>query len=308
MEPNVRNLRPGYLQNTCEYTAETERGDFLVQVAWPLCWGEDRVRPEDDHRPISTFYLVDGNVFFSTAVDITRRLEFTNNVRNVVVAVGYPKSNCVYDFRRGPDLTPPTPDGHYDMPLGRDGKPRTDLSFGDGDKFLDFIQNHVMTYVEETLFPHVSLQSGRKALFGHSYGGIFSLHALFTRPTLFDFYIAASPTIWWSDYALVKNQEAELHRRRDPVELAPSLLITWGDPEDELVKSPDESDESFESRKSMAEGKEMKESAASLVARLQDCPSVKDVWTYHFPGEDHGSAAVVGLQRGIMKFLISMTQ
>ncbi len=253
-------------------------------------------------------YLVDGNAFFFTAVDITRRLEFTHSARNVVVAVGYPKSNCIYDFRRGPDLTPPTPDGQYTMPLGQDGKPRTDLSFGDGDKFLDFVQDHVMTHVQETLFSSVPLQSGRKALFGHSYGGIFSLHTLFTRPALFDFYIAASPTIWWSDNALVKNQEAELHRRKEPVDPAPSLLITWGDCQDQVQKRPGESDDSFQKRKAIAEGTEMRESAASLVARLQDCPSVKDIWTCHFPDEDHCSAAVVGLQRGIMKFLIDLSQ
>ncbi|XWW93470.1 hypothetical protein V2A60_001403 [Cordyceps javanica] len=308
MAPEVTAVRQGYLQNSSEYIAQTERGDFLVQIAWPLCWSEDRVRPQNDTGPVSTLYLVDGNVFFYTAVDITRRLEFTDNVRNVVVAVGYPRSNYVYDFRRGPDLTPPTPDGQYVMPLGRDGKPRTDLQFGDADKFLDFIQDHVMTYVQETLFPHLPLHDGRKALFGHSYGGIFSLHTLFTRPSLFGFYIAASPAIWWSDHALVKNQEAQLHRRAHPASPAPSLLITWGVSEDELERRPGESDESFQKRKGIAEGKEMRESAAALVARLEACPSVDKIWTCHFPGEDHGSAAVVGLQRGIMKFLIEMSQ
>ncbi|OAA71424.1 hypothetical protein ISF_01975 [Cordyceps fumosorosea ARSEF 2679] len=305
MTTEVTASRQGYLQNSTEYIARTERGEFLVQVAWPLSWSQDRVRPENDSRPVSAVYLVDGNVFFGTTVDISRRLEFTDDVRNVVVAVGYPRSNYVYDFRRGPDLTPPTPDGQYEMPLGQDGKPRTDLKFGDADKFLDFIQNHVMVNVQETLFPHVQLT--RKALFGHSYGGVFSLHTLFTRPCLFDFYIAASPTIWWSNYALVKNQERELHRRTEPADPAPSLLITWGTSADELEKRPGESDDAFKKRIDIAEGKEMGESATSLVGRLRECPSIKDVWTCHFPGEDHGSAAVVGLQRGIMNFLIEMT-
>lgn len=34
--------------NTCEWIAHTKRGDYLVQVAWPLCWGEDRVAPENE--------------------------------------------------------------------------------------------------------------------------------------------------------------------------------------------------------------------------------------------------------------------
>ena len=34
--------------NTLEWLAKTKRGDYLVQVAWPLCWGEDRVAAEDE--------------------------------------------------------------------------------------------------------------------------------------------------------------------------------------------------------------------------------------------------------------------
>lgn len=46
-------LENGHLPNTCQYTARTNRGDYLIQVAWPLGWGEDRVQPKDD-APIST--------------------------------------------------------------------------------------------------------------------------------------------------------------------------------------------------------------------------------------------------------------
>ena len=249
-------------------------------------------------------YLVDGNAYFSTAVDITRRLEFTNNTRTIVVGIGYPQSKYVYDFRRGPDLTPPTPDGKYDAPLGRDGKPRTDISFGEADKFLDFIESKVMIYVQYGLFPHIPLRTGRKALFGHSYGGVFALNALYTKPTLFDFFIAASPTIWWSSNALVKNQEAEFLKRKTPVDPPPSLFLSRGTGSDELEQGPNESDEQFKKRKDMAEEPEMRESTRSLVDRLKDCPSVESIWTREFPGEDHGSAAVVGLQRGIMQFLV----
>lgn len=41
-------LKDAGLPNTCEYTAHTKRGEYLIQVAWPLCWGEDRVPPENE--------------------------------------------------------------------------------------------------------------------------------------------------------------------------------------------------------------------------------------------------------------------
>lgn len=35
-------------------------------------------------------------------------------------------------------------------------------------------------------------------LYGHSLGGLFVLHALFTRPRLFARYVAADPSVWWN--------------------------------------------------------------------------------------------------------------
>lgn len=189
------------------------------------------------------------------------------------------------------------------MPLDDSGKPRTDLTFGEADKFLDFIEQDVVTNVQETLFPQAPLRTGRKALFGHSYGGIFALNAFFTRPTLFDTFIAASPTIWWNKYALVRDQEAAFRARETPADPAPSLLLTWGSGAQDLDQRPRESDEEFKKRKDCAEDIKMRDSAKDMVARLKDCPSVRRTWTWEFEGEDHGSAAVTGLQQGLQKFL-----
>lgn len=246
---------------------------------------------------------MDGNAYFFTAVDVSRRLEFTNSTRAVVVGIGYPPSKYVYDWRRGPDLTPASADGTYEMPLDDQGKPRTDLTFGEAGELLDFIQNDVMTHVHQNIFPQASLETGRKALFGHSYGGIFTLFSMFTRPTLFNTFIAASPVIWWNKSVLVKEHEVAFCQRKstDP---APSLLVTWGSGSQDLEQELDESEEDFKKRKSCAEDEKMRESASALVSRLRTCPGLRGVWNREFLGEDHGSAAVTGLQHGIMKFLV----
>lgn len=36
------------LPNTTEWLAQTHRGDYLVQVAWPLSWNDDRTGPKED--------------------------------------------------------------------------------------------------------------------------------------------------------------------------------------------------------------------------------------------------------------------
>lgn len=46
---------PAQALNSCQYTAKTKRGDYLVQVSWPLTWSRERTAPEgEDVSAIST--------------------------------------------------------------------------------------------------------------------------------------------------------------------------------------------------------------------------------------------------------------
>ncbi|KAF7544674.1 hypothetical protein G7Z17_g9759 [Cylindrodendrum hubeiense] len=294
-------MEHAHLPNTCQYTAKTDRGDYIVQIAWPLIWSEDRVPHKEE--PVNTLYVVDGNAYFFTAVDVTRRTEFTHGARTVVVGIGYPNKTCVYDHRRGPDLTPPTADGKYDIPLDAFGQPQDHLSFGEASKFLNTIENTIMPHVQDTLFPKAALSTGRKALFGHSYGGIFALNTLYTKPELFNTIIAASPVTWWNYSSIVKEQEVAFRERKDTIKSPPALLMTYGSAESELELGPGESEKSLAKRKACAEDDQMKESVEGMVARLQSSPNIRNIWTWKFEGEDHGSSAVTAVQQGVIKFL-----
>lgn len=46
------DLQPACLPNTCQWTAHTQNGDYMIQVAWPMPWSKDRV-PNDD-EPVQT--------------------------------------------------------------------------------------------------------------------------------------------------------------------------------------------------------------------------------------------------------------
>jgi predicted alpha/beta superfamily hydrolase len=248
-------------------------------------------------------FVVDGNAYFYTAVDVVRRMEYLNNTRTVVVGIGYPITNAVYDFRRGPDLTPASKDGNYEMPLDKHGNPRTDISFGNAREHLEFIHKEVMEYVYGTLLPLPELRSGRKALFGHSYGGIFALYALFTAPTLFDTFIAASPIVWWNKNFLEKELETPFRAQQESMKSPPSLLMTWGFGQQDVTKRSNESEDAFKKRLGIAEGEQMKDGVLSMASRLRSSEKLRTILTHEFADEDHGSAAVTGLQMGIMKFL-----
>lgn len=222
-----------------------------------------------------------------------------------MVAVGYPNKKCVFDGRRSEDLTAPCKDGKYDVPPGRYGRPIEEIPFGGASDFLDVIKTNVMTYVEDTLFPDAPLKTGRKALFGHSYGGLFSLNALFTKPDLFDTFIAASPSIWFNNCSITKEQEVDF-RQRDPLPKPPRLLVTFGGEEQYLTQQPGETDERFNEKLKYAMARKMKDNAVEMVARLTESENVRSVWKWEFDGEDHGSAAVCAVQKGVMKFLLDI--
>lgn len=68
-------------------------------------------------------------------------------------------------------------------------------------------------FLAEELKPWVAARyraSGESAIIGESLAGLFVLETFLKQPTLFDAYIAASPSVWWSDQALARGAAADL--------------------------------------------------------------------------------------------------
>jgi predicted alpha/beta superfamily hydrolase len=64
---------------------------------------------------------------------------------------------------------------------------------GGADAFLAFIVDTLQPAVADAF----AVDTAAQVLYGHSYGGLFVLHALSTRPDAFSAYLAASPALWW---------------------------------------------------------------------------------------------------------------
>lgn len=111
-----------------------------------------------------------------------------------------------FDFvARAFDYTPATPDDPAPLDdAGRRG--------GGADRFLDLIEARLKPIVHE----RVSLDRRRESLWGHSYGGLFTLHAAFTRPDAFAHFIAASPSLWWNYGSILQEIDPFLNRRLPP--------------------------------------------------------------------------------------------
>lgn len=85
-------------------------------------------------------------------------------------------------------------------------------------------------FLAEELKPWVAARyrvSGESAIIGESLAGLFVVETFLKQPTLFDAYIAASPSLWWSDQALAREAAADLAQW--PAGGPRKLYLTIGD-------------------------------------------------------------------------------
>jgi predicted alpha/beta superfamily hydrolase len=87
------------------------------------------------------------------------------------------------------DLTPT----HADI-KNPDGTVDTFPTSGGADRFLDFIQTELIPEIEKRY-----RTAPYRIFAGHSLGGLLAIHALITRPNLFNACIAVSPSLQWDD-------------------------------------------------------------------------------------------------------------
>lgn len=235
---------------------------------------------------------------FLSATDIVRRrkLRYGSQANCVVVDVGYPLIDSVYSDRRDLDLTPPS--FRYTPPNGPDGRPNL-RPYSGADSFLDFIELVVRPFVRSSLFPNLHIN--REALFGHSYGGLFVLHTLFTRPSCFNTYLAASPSIGWND-RFITEEEARFRSRWGGGAL-PSLRISYGSLEQFPRRHISESSENYERRLTNCMERRMADKCKEMYDRPLKSHRLRRVELREYDGEDHGTAISPALSGGIVFFL-----
>src|SRR5690606_11435920 len=93
--------------------------------------------------------------------------------------------------RRWFDLTSP---GKAPVPAQPGLRGPGERPTGGQDAFLALIADDLLPRLRRDHLVDLSALT----LFGHSLGGLFVLHTLFTRPGLFARYAAADPSTWWN--------------------------------------------------------------------------------------------------------------
>lgn len=241
--------------------------------------------PPADGFPV--LYVLDGHVSFPLAALIARERSERGQVLGfapgIVVGIVHLKSEADPN-PRAEDFTPPAAD------LSDTGDTLAERQ-GGADRFLDFLEGEVKPAVMSA-FP---IDRKRQALFGHSYGGLFVLHTLFTRPESFQRYIAASPSIWWNHRFILGERDTFLATKLPSLRhdgRAPRLLLAVGSLEQTPLPH-----HVAAGRASMMVERRMIDNARELALEF-DRAGLPCRWLL-LEGENHGTARVPALNHAI---------
>lgn len=270
-----------------DMVSRKSRRPYRIFVSRPL------LPPPDAGYPV--IYLLDGNAAFATMTEAvtmqSARPEATGVAAAIVVGIGYATELPLDAERRTLDYTPPV-DRTALPTLRPDGTPWPPTG-GAGD-FLDFIEDDLKPAIARD-FP---VDPQRQALFGHSFGGLFALYALFTRPGSFQAYVAGSPSIWFGERAILETEEmfaADAQRACSNLR----LMIGVGGLEQSLTPREREDRESSP-RAPWIERNRMVDNAREMATRLAALPGDRlHVEHVEFAGENHGSVVPALISRAV---------
>lgn len=249
-------------------------GAYRIMVSWP------EASPPPSGYPV--IYILDGDDSFAIAAESARRLgRFSNRGRmtpGLVVAIGYPgPSRRAFDYTPVSTPTPPAPGARAE-------------TNGGADAFLDFITDELRPAIERDW----KIDRARQTLEGHSYGGLFVLHALFRQPELFQTYVAASPSIWFGGQQILKAEPA-FAARMAKGDLKRTLVITVGEFE-QAPPTPAATDSTAQAMAARNTGRRMVDNSRDLASRLKPLKASGLAVHYRvFSGETHGGSALPAL-------------
>lgn len=242
-------------------------------------------------------YLNDGDFEFHSAADAlmmqTIGLELAPAY---IVGIGYGKGWEYASRTRCADLTPSQPDPA--TLAGLETSPITKgAAYGEAELYHRFLVEELRPQIEAA-YP---VSRTDRALWGHSFGGLFALHVLFNHPEAYRSYLVNSPSINWSGGAILKD-EPKLIAQLKAGKVAPRVLLTAGEYEEKLADHVKlHPGVTREQMQAMLTAFGMVTNVVALSERLKAATSSEGtlVEKVVFDGETHLSAIPPAISRGL---------
>jgi predicted alpha/beta superfamily hydrolase len=156
----------------------------------------------DTSKVFPVVYVLDGQWDFSLVTALYGQQYYDGFIpATIVVGITWGGTNPNYDVLRARDFTP-----------ANAGSPQ----FGGAPKFLAFIKNELIPFIE---LKYRAAKNDR-TLMGSSYGGLFTLYAMFHETTLFQRYVLTSPALGFDNgVTATYEKEYAANNHRLPVKL-----------------------------------------------------------------------------------------
>lgn len=256
-------------------------------------------------------YVLDGGSFFGSATEAVR----SNQLPVMIAAITYPFDDPAFvakvtgkakpadaeaglklrgeavQITRTIDLTPPTSASFLATQKGMET-----MKTGGADAFLKVIETEVKPKVAAV----AAIDASNQALFGHSFGGLAVLRALFTEPTAFRTFVAASPSIWWNDKSILEG-EAAFSGAVTAGKAAPRVLLSVGGLEQSPQKAPPGSTTSQADLDALISLARMVDNMTELAARLKALKGGPgyEVRSVVFADETHSTVNQASIARAV---------
>lgn len=203
-------------------------------------------------------YMTDGDAHLQHTAASVAFLARNGRMPEMIV-VGIPNTD------RARDLTPTRVERMSGNPNARFP------TSGGADNFLKFI--------ETELVPHIDSKYRTvpfRALAGHSLGGMFAIHAMVSRPELFNAVISVSPALQWDNFVTIDRAKEFFKNRKD---YNRTLFVTLGNEQGDI------------------------EDGYKLLREILEKQQVKGfAWeAVHMNDEDHGSVVLRSHYAGLRK-------
>ncbi|THU03698.1 alpha/beta hydrolase [Lampropedia puyangensis] len=269
--PTVADLPSPYYQfEKLRFDSRDGKRHYRVYVGIP------RSPAPQEGYPV--LYMLDGNAAMHTLKEADLEKLAQNNPP-VLVGIGYDVPTRHDVVARAFDYTPPV--------LAEDGSPKSDVvdrsrPGGGAELFLDLIESTIRPAVAA----RTSIDASHQTLWGHSYGGLFTLYAMVTRPQLFQRYVAGDPSTGWGDNALLKKAAA-FHAQQAPG-ISAQVLVGGG-----RAVTPSRDQPNAAANVPVATPPQGRESTHALVARL--AAEGMDITFQAFPQQSHSQLFATSL-------------
>lgn len=268
---------------------------FKISVAAPA------MVPPDAKVPV--LYVADGDLLFGMAAEIARAMTNVGVLPPFfVVGIGYDADYAEFLKLRTADLTPPL-DPEVREAMGNVGAMIGSERNGGADALLGFL---VDTLRPEIAARYPAADGGGQILFGHSLGGLFSAHALLTRPDAFSAFIVSSPSLYWNEFAILQHLPA-FKDRLAALPRQPRAFVDVGGKEQDLPTSvPESFAGTLEEAQAWIKASRMVDAAKEFADALGEAGAT-DVRHMAFAEEDHTSVVPSAIIHG-MRFALEQAE